>query len=439
MIPLLALVFTTTTALSVTFNVDMSPAAGFIPGVDQVYIAGNFPGATWNEPGTNPSLHLAQVGSTLTYMLALELPDGIYDYKYFKNAGWGGGEYAGGSNRSATVVAGSIINDTWSGSITWANLQWPGTGAINEGGVYDVYAQAYIPNGITYATGATYGLQAWIGYNTSNTNPNTWTNWVPAPFFGQAFDNDEFKTDLGAAITAAGTYYYASRFQFGTGAYSYGGFSGTNGGFWDGTTNVSGVLNVNAVFKTLNLSSVLLEGLYDAAGNMKPANNENGIAQFAAPTVDQITVELHNSASYSNIEYTATAINLSNSGTATINIPAAYNASYFITIKHRNSIETTTAAAVSLVGSTISQSFSIANVYGGNLGLTPDGYYVIFSGDVDQNGSVDTGDFTPVDNDASNYNSGYIATDVNGDGTVDSGDFTSIDNNGLNYIGSSHP
>lgn len=194
-----------------------------------------------------------------------------------------------------------------------------------------------------------------------------------------------------------------------------------------------------ATTKTLNLTSVLLEGLYNGAGTMRQANDETGTPHFTAPTADQITVELHNSANYSIIENTA-AVNLSTSGTATVTIPAALGGSYFITIQHRNSVETTTAAAVSFAGSTITQSFGApANVYGGNLGLTIDSYYVIYAGDVYRDGAIDSGDFTDVDNDAFNYGAGYLVTDINGDGAIDSGDFTAIDNNGFNYVGTAHP
>jgi hypothetical protein len=41
---------------------------------------------------------------------------------------------------------------------------------------------------------------------------------------------------------------------------------------------------------------------------------------------------------------------------------------------------------------------------------------------------------TPVDNDAANYEGGYIVTDVNGDGAVDTADMTIVDNNGANYV-----
>jgi hypothetical protein len=127
--------------------------------------------------------------------------------------------------------------------ISWANLQAPASGTIAPSSPYNVYAQALIPGLTGQATPAA-GLQAWIGYSTTNTNPNTWTNWVAAPYYGIAGNNDEFMADLGSQIATEGTYYYASRFKLGTGSYVYGGYSATGGGFWDGTTNISGQLTV---------------------------------------------------------------------------------------------------------------------------------------------------------------------------------------------------
>lgn len=210
-------------------------------------------------------------------------------------------------------------------------------------------------------------------------------------------------------------------------------------GDFEGGAEITGFAIPYASNKTLNLTSVLLEGLYNGAGTLKQAFDEFGGPHFTSPTADQITVELHNAANYAVIAYTVPAVNLSTSGTATVTIPSTYGGSYYITVKHRNSVETTTAAAVSFAGATINQSFAVANVFGGNLGLMIDGYYAIYAGDVNQDGAIDSGDFTPVDNDAFNYAAGYLATDVNGDGAIDSGDFTSIDNNGFNYIGTSHP
>ncbi|MBZ0201276.1 MAG: DUF4623 domain-containing protein [Ignavibacteriaceae bacterium] len=127
----------------------------------------------------------------------------------------------------------------------WNNLQWPGTATITAGSNATAYAQIY-EAGLTDVTvgGAAPGIQAWFGVSNANTNPNTWTTWVPATFNVESGNNDEYMADFGSTL-APGTYYYASRFQIQTGPYTYGGFSGGGGGFWDGTNNVSGVLTVN--------------------------------------------------------------------------------------------------------------------------------------------------------------------------------------------------
>jgi hypothetical protein len=191
--------------------------------------------------------------------------------------------------------------------------------------------------------------------------------------------------------------------------------------------------------KTLNLT-VFLEGLYIGGGTMRKAQDIGG-DKFAGITADQITVELHNSSSYSTIAYTANNVNLSTSGIASVNIPPVNNGSYYITIKHRNSIEITTASSISLSGSTINYNYSdaAAKVFGSNLVQMTDGKWVIYGGDVNQDGIIDSGDMSPVDSDVNSFNTGYITTDVNGDGTVDSGDFAIIDNNSTSFVSAQTP
>ncbi|MDD5183777.1 MAG: DUF1533 domain-containing protein, partial [Paludibacter sp.] len=139
------------------------------------------------------------------------------------------------------VTSGTFTIATPPAQIDWANLQWPASGTINLGATFNVYTQVYEP-GLTDAAGQGAGVQVWIGYSTSNTNPNTWTNWVAATYSSDQGNNDEYVANIGAAITPSGTYYYASRIQLGTALYLYGGY---NSGFWDGATNVSGTLTVN--------------------------------------------------------------------------------------------------------------------------------------------------------------------------------------------------
>jgi hypothetical protein len=190
--------------------------------------------------------------------------------------------------------------------------------------------------------------------------------------------------------------------------------------------------------KTLNLTA-RLEGLYIGGGNMRKAQNESG-DQFPGTTADQINVELHSTASYANKIFTVNNANLSTAGLSSIAIPGIFSSSYYVTVRHRNSLETVTAAPVSFAGGTINYNFSgPAQAYGGNLQLMAGGFYAIYGGDVNQDGAVDTADMTPVDNDAANYVAGYLPTDVNGDGVIDTADMTIVDNNGANYVSVATP
>jgi hypothetical protein len=127
-------------------------------------------------------------------------------------------------------------------SIGWANLQWPGTGSVLQGQTLTVYGQIWV-NGITNQPGAAPGIFAWVGVSPTNTNPNTWTTWVPAVYNLDVGNNDEYMAAIGTGL-APGTYYYAYRYQLYGGDYFYGGYSSGGGGPWNGTTNVSGVLTV---------------------------------------------------------------------------------------------------------------------------------------------------------------------------------------------------
>ncbi len=130
-------------------------------------------------------------------------------------------------------------------AVDWCNLQWPPNHTMTVGDTLTVYSQAWI-NGVTNLTGATPGLDAWIGISSTNTNPATWSTWVPAVFNADVGNNDEFMAQVGFNLPA-GTYYYASRWQYLAGPFKYGGL---NNGFWDSTAHPSGVLTVNPITVT---------------------------------------------------------------------------------------------------------------------------------------------------------------------------------------------
>jgi Secretion system C-terminal sorting domain/GEVED domain/Ig-like domain CHU_C associated/Fibronectin type III domain len=148
--------------------------------------------------------------------------------------------------RIKTVKCGVITND----SPDYVNLQFPATLTFSQGGSGTVYGQIY-EGGLTDVapniTGQAPGVTAWVGISPigSNTNPNTWTTWIPATWnSGSVGNNDEYQATIGATLLP-GTYYYATRFRLNSGAYVYGGIdSSNNGNFWNGTVYNSGVLTV---------------------------------------------------------------------------------------------------------------------------------------------------------------------------------------------------
>jgi hypothetical protein len=175
--------------------------------------------------------------------------------------------------------------------------------------------------------------------------------------------------------------------------------------------------------RILNLTA-LIEGLY------------NGTSMIS----DTVTVELHNASSpYALVDYQKGVLNSSGSHSFTFK-NALNSASYYIVVKHRNSVETWSALGNSFTSSLLNYNFttSSSQAYGDNM-ILKNGNYCIYSGDANQDGIVDSGDMGIVDNDNAEYVSGYTSTDINGDGIVDSGDLGIVDNNNAIYVGKISP
>ena len=160
-----------------------------------------------------------------------------------------------------------------------------------------------------------------------------------------------------------------------------------------------------------------------------------GISTDATAT-DTLEVNLWSAANLSSAtpDYSVRAI-LHTNGTLTAVFPGAtLNNSYYVALKHRNSIETWSAAPVTIasVGSyDFSTSLSSAYTDGFNDAMksVSGGKYAMYAGDVNQDGTVDLYDSQITENGAANILFGYEASDCNGDGSADLYDLQLIENN----------
>jgi len=110
--------------------------------------------------------------------------------------------------------------------------------------------------------------------------------------------------------------------------------------------------------------------------------------------------------------------------------------SYYIDIKHRNSIDTWSSNAILVSDNTsnYNMSSSVSQAFGNNLVLEGS-KYCIYSGDINKDNIIDAGDNSLVDNDAFNSLSGYVLSDVNGDLITDASDLSIVSNNAdLNIV-----
>jgi hypothetical protein len=166
------------------------------------------------------------------------------------------------------------------------------------------------------------------------------------------------------------------------------------------------------------------------------------VAKIPSNIVDWILVELRSTTSGYAVVARRAAF-LKNDGTivdvdgsSALKFNNINYGNYYIVIKYINSIETwSKSGGVSFTTSTVSYDFTSAQsqAYGNNLVLKGT-KWCVYSGDINQDGIVDSGDMLSIDNDNSKYTY-HVVNDLNEDGVVDSSELMVAGNNNHNYIG----
>jgi len=146
---------------------------------------------------------------------------------------------------------------------------------------------------------------------------------------------------------------------------------------------------------------------------------------------DTIVVELHSSVTPFNTIYTSKSV-INTEGNGNFQFPISIiGYSYYVVVKHRNSIETWSANPVQFNSNYTSYDFTnnATKALGNNLVNDGNGRFMIYTGDINQDGSVDFNDYPSLDISSNNGDLGYFVTDLNGDASVDFNDYPTLDVN----------
>jgi hypothetical protein len=224
------------------------------------------------------------------------------------------------------------------------------------------------------------------------------------------------------------------------GGTGYGGFQGAD------AANISGVFIRQGT--AANMPTLVIDGIKvgQTWAQVTPVDSRaltltafiegyssGGATMNVAPS--NVTVELHNATTpYALVESQTGA--LSTAGVGTFNFTTAVNGtSYYIVVKTWNTAETWSAAAQSFTAGALSYDFTTAatQAYASNM-VQKGTKWCIFSGDVNQDGFINFGDYNIVNNNAYNQVNGVVVTDLNGDLFTNFGDYNIVNNNSYNQI-----
>ncbi len=156
---------------------------------------------------------------------------------------------------------------------------------------------------------------------------------------------------------------------------------------------------------------------------------------FANQIFDTVKVDLVNPLN-GIVSYSTKAI-VSRNGWLSINLPLSLvNSNQYISLKHRNCLKTWSASTILIdaISTTYDFTSSTSQAFGSNQIAFPVGMASIFSGDVNDDGLIDTLDLNIIDFDnVSGIFGDYILTDLNGDTFTAADDVVLCDNNYILY------
>ena len=202
----------------------------------------------------------------------------------------------------------------------------------------------------------------------------------------------------------------------------------------------------------LNLKAYL-EGFYSGSGFMN--NSGSGGCLFAAGAspnpldVDTLFISAMHPVTHVVVDTKSGILKTNGTCSVTFSNAVVPGSSYYIRVKHRNTIETWSANPV-LMSTATSYDFTTAanKAFGNNMVQTPDlTGFAFYSGDISdavlgmgtQDGVIESQDYTDMENSVQSILVGYVVPDVTGDAVVESADYIIMENNVAALRFSTHP
>jgi len=196
-----------------------------------------------------------------------------------------------------------------------------------------------------------------------------------------------------------------------------------------------GIRSYRGFFEVLDIDlnlKIAIEGFYDNTANALRMN-------------DTVTAYLRKlSPPYDIIDTSQTVID-SVSLTGNFNFKNTSTGTYYISLKHRNSLETWSKSGgeVFTNGSTVNYDMTdfSTKAYGNNLTLVDNSpqVFAVYSGDINDNSIIDMADLLLIYNDGINFVTGYELSDITGDNISDVSDVLVAYNNSGMFVGAITP
>lgn len=143
------------------------------------------------------------------------------------------------------IIAPEEAEFTVNTAIGEAALEMPAEVIIQSGESFEAAGRIFVST-ITDGDDEISGLTVWIGLDTEDTDPSSWSEEVWEEMSFDSKDSDgfaRFTSEIGL-MRERGDYFVAIRAQLDGGEFVFGGRSETGGGIWDGTDNVSALFSV---------------------------------------------------------------------------------------------------------------------------------------------------------------------------------------------------